>query len=97
MDSETVASGSFQGVSQVMDASETETLLISETESLSETVKSDDSPASEEAVAAETTSGAAIPTTQPVDKKNDDEVYLSVEKQAEFPGGLKAMMEWLGE
>lgn len=96
VDSEMVASGSFQNVSQVMDASETETLSISETESKSESVKAEDFLYSEEGMSSEITSAAANPTAEQVDKKKDEKVYLAVEKQAEFPGGTKAMMEWLG-
>jgi periplasmic protein TonB len=40
---------------------------------------------------------AAPKTTEVIGTKQEDEVFLIVEQQPEFPGGMQAMYKWLGK
>lgn len=39
----------------------------------------------------------AEPVAAPVVEEQDDEIFVIVEKQPEFPGGTTALMQWLGQ
>lgn len=95
-DSEMSATGTLRNVSPIVKGSDTKTMSLSET--VSEPVKAEDSPSSVETISLEAKSAAvaSVAEENKKEKEDKDEVYVAVEKQAEFPGGIAAMMEWLG-
>lgn len=95
-DSEMSATGTLRNVSPIVEGSDTETMSLPET--VSEPVKAEDSPSSVETISLEAKSAAvaSVAEENKKEKEDKDEVYVAVEKQAEFPGGIAAMMEWLG-
>lgn len=94
-DSEMSATGTLRNVSPIVEGSDTETMSLPET--VSEPVKAEDSPSSVETVSVETKSAAVESAAEEngKEKEDKDDVYVAVEKQAEFPGGVQAMMDWL--